>query len=205
VPLCDWSDTVSAPSRSASIARPVVGGFFMRALLDADTWKKWYSRGARGPLNWAPAPILTFDTLVPDARSAPSAWRWTTDAPAADWFSPDFADSSWKLSNGGFGSPGTPGAVLGTEWTAPDLWLRRSFDLAAVPAGIVRLSIHHDEDADVYLNGILAAHLRGYTTSYVTVPLSPKPAPLFALAATLSRFTAANLPAVSTSTVASSR
>jgi hypothetical protein len=173
VPLCDWSDTLTA-RKVNMIARPVVGGFFLRALLDADTWKKWYSRGARGPLNWAPAPILTFDTLVPDARSAPSAWRWTTDAPAADWFSPDFADSSWKLSNGGFGSPGTPGAVLGTEWTAPDLWLRRSFDLAAVPAGIVRLSIHHDEDADVYLNGILAAHLRGYTTSYVTVPLSPE-------------------------------
>jgi hypothetical protein len=34
------------------------------------------------------------------------------------------------------------------------------------------LRIHHDEDAQVYLNGVLAASPANYTTSYVYVPIS---------------------------------
>ncbi len=31
--------------------------------------------------------------------------------------------------------------------------------------------IHHDEDAEIYLNGHQVQQLRGYTTSYTLVPL----------------------------------
>jgi hypothetical protein len=31
--------------------------------------------------------------------------------------------------------------------------------------------VHHDEDADIYLNGELVATLPGYTAGYVRIPL----------------------------------
>jgi hypothetical protein len=34
--------------------------------------------------------------------------------------------------------------------------------------------MHHDEDADVYLNGVLAATVAGFTTAYEETPIRPE-------------------------------
>jgi hypothetical protein len=74
--------------------------------------------------------------------------------------------------DGGFGTKGTPAAVIGTEWKTPDIWIRRTFDLTELPKGEPMLRIHHDEDAEVFINGVLAAKVVGFTTDYVEVPLT---------------------------------
>ncbi|MGB9607563.1 MAG: glycoside hydrolase family 2, partial [bacterium] len=113
--------------------------------------------------------------LVPTAQSEKASWRYTLAEPSADWFEPDFDDSSWQEGIGGFGAPGTPGAIIGTEWRTSDIWLRRKFQLPSLTKKDLDntfLLIHHDEDAEVYINGVLAAKLQGYTTDYEEVELS---------------------------------
>ncbi len=112
--------------------------------------------------------------LVPTSLTDAQTWRYTTDKPGDGWTKADFDDGSWKSGPGGFGDPTTPGSKVRTQWKTPDIWLRRTVKL---PAGGVRglhLSIHHDEDAEVYLNGTLVASVKGYVTDYVTVPLDEK-------------------------------
>ena len=61
-----------------------------------------------------------------------------------------------------------------TEWKSSDIWLRRTFELGDKKFGQPHLNIHHDEDAEVYINGVLAAKLSGYTTSYVQAAINEK-------------------------------
>jgi hypothetical protein len=113
--------------------------------------------------------------LAPTSRKKPQEWRWTTAVPPEGWFKADFDDSAWKKGPGGFGTVGTPGAMVRTLWNTADIWLRRTVELPELKEkGRVRLLIHHDEDAEVYLNGVLAAKVNGYLTDYRTLHLSPE-------------------------------
>lgn len=56
VPTSDWYGTKDARV-VGFVARPVVGGVFLRLLGDSATWKRWFDRGARGKEPWAPLPI----------------------------------------------------------------------------------------------------------------------------------------------------
>ncbi len=112
-----------------------------------------------------------FGEVLPAASTRPALWRYTVTSPAPGWADSGFDDKGWTESTGGFGSKGTPGAVIGTEWKSEEIWLRREFALAELPKGRVFLKVHHDEDAEVYLNGQLIASLKGHTTNYVLVPL----------------------------------
>ena len=111
-------------------------------------------------------------SVLETSRKAGQAWRYTCDAPPAGWNAPDFDDGGWTEGPGGFGTQGTPGAVVRTTWDGSDIWLRRRVELPAdLDTDELQLTIHHDEDAEVWLNGVQIAELTGYTTSYVLVPL----------------------------------
>jgi hypothetical protein len=110
--------------------------------------------------------------LVPTSEDKGQTWRYTVTKPKGDWQAVDFEDDKWAESVGGFGTKGTPGAVVRTEWKTDDIWIRRTFTLPEEKLGDVYLRLHHDENAEVYLNGVLAAKVEGYITSYEEVPIT---------------------------------
>jgi len=110
--------------------------------------------------------------LVPASDRQPQTWRYTTTAPAADWFQPPFDDSSWQSGAAGFGALDTRFAKVGTEWKTADIWLRRTIELPASPAAAPYLRVFHDDDAEVYVNGVLAAKLPGANGGFQYVPLA---------------------------------
>ena len=98
-------------------------------------------------------------------------WKYTTTEPAGDWYTTDFAAAGWKTGAAGFGGGGR------TAWSTSDIWIRRSFKINNVEASQLpelRLWMFHDEDAEIYINGILAAKTTGYNTRYELWPLLPE-------------------------------
>ena len=151
-------------------ARPVVGGFFIKMLTDRATWHKWASADQLRASNWAPLPPPPIVTeVVSISRQTPVDWYYTTEKPAADWTKPDFDAHSWQEAPAGFGTVG--GAH--TSWTTDDIWIRRTFTMPENDAKNLQFYVFHDEDVEIYVNGVLAATEGGYTTSYTTLAITP--------------------------------
>lgn len=115
-------------------------------------------------------------TLVETSEKAAQKWKYTTwkNKQMEGWEQPGFEMKQWQEGEGGFGTAGTPGAVVRTTWRSPDIWLRREIEVKELPAGDVCFRIHHDEDVEIYLNGVLAAKATGYVTDYGLLPLTPE-------------------------------
>lgn len=173
-PMTDWHETTEA-RQSGFQARSVVGGVFIPLLGNEGLWKKWASRD-RAPKDilWAPLPTPPAVTVfVPTSEKDAVTWRYTFDKPEGTWFSPEFSDESWKIGPGGFGTQMTPSSVVRTEWQTQDIWIRRFFNLPESDTSKLSLRVYHDEDAEIYINGVLAAKLQGFNGSYDTVSLRP--------------------------------
>ncbi len=166
VPMTDWYFTTDARRRGFT-ARPVVGGVFLQMLHDREVWSKYAGRDKTKAAGWAPLPKPPRTvTLLATSQTEPALWRYTTERPAGDWQAADFDDRAWQEGPGGFGTPQTPGAVVRTPWNSGEIWVRRSFELAAPLPPRAALRLHHDEDAHVYLNGVRVLARSGYTTEY---------------------------------------
>lgn len=122
------------------------------------------NHGKFPPLPPAPAS----PDLVPTSQDAPQTWSHTTDKPADDWAQPQFNASAWKSGPAPFGQ----GYTVNTNWTTDDIWLRRTVTLPAdIPTKLNVVTIH-DEDVEVYVNGVLAASAPGYTGDYAVLPMA---------------------------------
>ncbi|MCE5240040.1 hypothetical protein LLH23_16385 [bacterium] len=111
---------------------------------------------------------------------ADMAWQFTTDKPPTGWEQPASDAGRWASGVPGFGTQGTPGIQVKTVWRTPDIWLRGSFTLDRDLAGHQLAAMtYHDEDVEIYLNGVRAAEATGYVVA--AHPLAVKPAAAAAL------------------------
>jgi hypothetical protein len=116
----------------------------------------------------------TYAPILPTAELKPYTALYTTTKPGDGWEKPGFNASSWTSAPGPFGD--TPEAR--TRWTNSEsmkdgIYIRREFtyDGKADPANLL-LSINHDDDVEVYLNGTKILAKPDYINEYVNLPLS---------------------------------
>ncbi|MDR3329234.1 MAG: cadherin-like beta sandwich domain-containing protein, partial [Prevotellaceae bacterium] len=120
--------------------------------------------------------------VLPTAKDVDDAnaveWRYKTGTSsmdeAAGWNTDDcFDDGSWAIGGGGFGTPMSasppPGAITRTSWTTAKILLRKMVTiptLSDAQKAALKLAVFHDEDFEVYINGVLAASSTGYITNW---------------------------------------
>lgn len=118
---------------------------------------------------YLPAP--TYRTLLPSSQSeVAQEWKYTFAKPADNWMDADFDDSPWAAGKAGFGTKATPNTNVRTEWNGSDIWVRKTFECAKQD-GTLALSIFHDEDAEVYLNGVKVLEVTGHVGNYIIYEL----------------------------------
>ena len=109
--------------------------------------------------------------IVPTSQTPGVRWKATFTPPADGWSRPGFDDSAWATGEGGFGAGDAPNAKVRSHWQGREIWLRREFELPASGAPHPVLVTSYDESPEIYLNGVPAASLEGFTTRYRKVPV----------------------------------
>jgi len=122
-------------------------------------------------LIWVSLTAGALADILPASNDGPQIWKYTFEKPSSDWVRPDFDDSAWESGPGMFGRLRKTTVPIRTEWTTKNIWLRRTFTLETVPAGAI-LRVFHDEDAEIWLNGVQAAVFKGSVKEYETASIS---------------------------------
>jgi len=122
------------------------------------------------------ATALLYLSVVGPSAAVEDTWQYTTSDPGEGWERPAAElCERWKTGKAGFGTPGTPGGRIQTVWNSPDVWLRGEYVLKK-DQDVAKLSLEvcHDEDFEVYINGVLAARAQGHIKAYKFYPIAPE-------------------------------
>ena len=121
-----------------------------------------------GKAKAGPGPALQLKNARP-VLPIESEWQYTTADPGRGWQKPEFDSSRWKTGLAGFGTRGTPGGNVCTDWRTREIWLRTSLTLPAdwrPEAHTTALRHCHDEDIEVTINGIRVFGATGHIVKY---------------------------------------
>ena len=168
-PLADSYQTNNLKSGGMH-ARPVVGGFFIKMLSDRAMWHKWATGDKVKATGWASLPVTpSIREVVATSRQTAVNWSYTTEKPTGEWTKTEFDASNWKTGAAGFGTVGD----ARTRWNSGDIWIRRTFTMPDGKFKNLHLFSWHDEDVEIYINGILAGSESGFINSYDCLDITP--------------------------------
>ncbi|MDR0728803.1 MAG: DUF4965 domain-containing protein [Prevotellaceae bacterium] len=93
-------------------------------------------------------------TILKTAEQEPWTAAYTFTAPAKGWNQPRFDDARWLRGPAAFGT--NLKTTARTEWAPPqnEIWLRREFVLTEDIGKQAFLLYSHDDDIEIYINGI---------------------------------------------------
>lgn len=136
--------------------------------------EKWGAKGTNVSGTWAPLNFLEFGaTILPIAREKKIEWYYTNEMPADSWMKQEFDDSVWKKGMAGFGPKDYYSST--TEWNKiPDIWIRNNFELTNVSDNGLALIVNYNDDAEIYINGILIGSYSGACSNYTTLKLGKR-------------------------------
>lgn len=106
--------------------------------------------------------------VVPTSRTNPVQWSYRLNQPSSGkWTKSDYHESkTWKKANGAFKTD--------KVWKGENIWLRRVFTLSGddlAHKDQLALSVLHDDDVTIFINGELAAERPGFTPNYIVLKI----------------------------------
>ena len=147
-------------------------------LTDRAVWMQWAhaDHTAAGP--WALLPTRPkVVEVVPTSEHQAQTWAYTTSAPPANWTQADFDDAAWTRGTGGLRQQRrTPHGLEHTRHLDPAH--RRGFTVPAGSYHQLEFYLWHDDDVELFVNGVLAGKAAGYTTQYEPLAIRPAAAAL---------------------------
>ncbi|MEB0262101.1 DUF4965 domain-containing protein [Mucilaginibacter sp. 10I4] len=94
---------------------------------------------------------VSYKTILADGETKPYKVKYTEIVPAEGWQNTSFDDKAWKTGTAPFSDDASQGKTL---WKSRDLFVRRTFTYTkSGPINKLILKLHHDDDAEVFLNG----------------------------------------------------
>lgn len=112
---------------------------------------------------------IPLQPVLPTAKYEAWDGKYVLTAPAKGWEKADFNDAAWKSGKAGFGTPNT--FETKTAWETKEIWVRREFTLPAKQEGELYLNYSHDDDFELYLNGVEVVNTGNRAKNNVTVKL----------------------------------
>ena len=92
----------------------------------------------------------SYKTILPAADEVPYTCKYTETEPGKNWADANFDDNNWKTGTAPFTDDKS---ATKNTWTSRDIWVRRTFKYTKTDINKLVLKLHHDDEAEVYLNG----------------------------------------------------